>query len=222
MSRLRVAVVLLVMVTAACWPSAASAESDVLAWFEGLSGPGPFNTKARGFEINAACIPLNSGCYASDGVDGRGDAKWLFKFGVSWAETGPAQLFQDDTLDVRNVKERVITTMVMYRASRVVDAGFGVHFINFSSSDGAAFDFSRTAFVPARLSVTPFGALTASGRWKGAPRVIHLQAEGIWFKDGFNGGDFKNTRTKFSTGSEYQTRLAILFDVGSLLWGAIR
>ena len=223
MLRPRAIVILATVVMLALCPSIASAESDVLAWLDGLSGPGPFTVKFAGFELNAWCYPLNSGCYVNDGVDdNKGDAKWLVKFGTSWGSTGSQQLFSDDPLDVRNVKERLITAMVMYRANRVVDAGLGMEIVNFASDEGASFSFWRAGWVPARLSVTPFGLLKASGRWKGAPRLIHLQAESIWFKDGFTGADFNNTRTKFSVGSEYQTRVSILFDVGALAWGAFK
>jgi hypothetical protein len=99
----------------------------------------------------------------------------------------------------------------MYRANRIVEAGAGFSFIRLSSDDGAAFSFWRVGLIPARMSVTPFGLLPGMTERRIAfRRLFHLQADAIWFYEGVSGLDFNNTKTKFSVGSEYRVRLALL------------
>jgi hypothetical protein len=203
----------------ATWPLGAYAQSDVIDWLNQLSGPGPFHDKAKGFDLNVWCYPFKAAsCYSNDGIDvidnsGKSDAKWILTVGTSFASTGSQPLFKDDPTDVRDVLERTISTMVMYRANRVVDAGLGARFIRFSSDEGASFSFWRVGLVPARLRVTPFGLLNVtSGRASYVRRLIHLEVEAIWLHEGFSGADFNNTKTKFSVGNEYQTQLGFLVD----------
>jgi hypothetical protein len=205
-------------------PTAARAQSDIIDWLANLSGPGPFNNKGRGYESNVVCYPVKSDCWTNDGIDlqddkkpegdrHRNNAKLVVRIGYSYAWTGSQQLFQDDTTDVRDVKEQIISTSIMYRANPVVDVGAGLDFMRFSSDQGAAFGFWRTGWVPAKLSVTPLGLIDAKdGRARFTRRLFHLNLEAIWIHDGFSGADFNNTKTKFSVGNEYQTRLSLLID----------
>jgi hypothetical protein len=214
MTRTRL-IVLFALVTA--WPAGAYAQSDVIDWWNQLSGPGPFHNTLKGYELTGVCYPLNSFCWSNDGINllddtHKTDAKWLVKVGTTWASTGSQQLFQDDTADVRDVKELTISPFVMYRASPIVDVGAGFHFIRFSSDQGATFSFWRVGLVPGRLVVAPLGLINATGRARFARRLFRFQIEAVWLHEGFSGADFNNTKTKFSVGNEYQTRLAALID----------
>ena len=210
--RLLVLIVLCVM-----WPSAAHAQSDVLDWVAQLSGPGPFHNHFKGYDLNVLCYPVSWNCLGNDGVDeldstGKSDAKLIVRFGNSFASTGTQQLFQDDPNDKRDVAQQIVSTLVMYRANRIVDVGAGFQWVQFSSSDAPSFSFWRTGYVPAAMRVTPLGLINATGRWRYARRLIHLDAQSVWYSEGFTSANFNNTASKFSVGAEYQTRLSFLID----------
>jgi hypothetical protein len=220
----RTILIALVVLAGLLLPTTARAQSEIIDWLANLSGPGPFANKGRGYDVNVLCYPLKSDCWSNDGIDlqddtkpeeqrHRNNAKVVVRVGYSYAWTGSQQLFQDDTTDVRNVKENIISTAVMYRANPIVDVGAGIDFIRFSSDEGAAFSFWRTGWVPARVSVTPLGLIDAkTGRARFTRRLFHLNLEAIWLHEGFSGADFNNAKTKFSVGNEYQTRLSLLID----------
>ena len=216
MTRVRV---LILAVLFGMWPAVTHAQSDVIDWFDHLSGPGPFHDRGLGYSLNVVCYPININCWANDGIDplsdtnSTNDAKLLVKFGQSSATSGSRQLFQDDPLDVREVNQFTNSISVMYRANRIVEVGAGVNFNRFSSDQGAAFSFWRTGWVPARMNVTPLGLIKATGRGRFTRRLIHLEADAIYYSEGFSGSDFNNPRTRFTVGAEYPTRLALLIDV---------
>lgn len=209
-------------------PIGAHAQSDVIDWLNQLSGPGPFNTfvkgVGKGYDINALCLPISVSwdCYLNDGVSDTttagNDAKWILRFGNTFASTGTQPLFQDDPNDKRNVAARTISTIFMYRANRIVDVGAGFRWVTYSTSDAPVFSFTRTGYVPVSIRVTPLGLLNAPdrfkwpARWKYLNRLVHFDAEWIRYTEGFSGTDFNNTVTKFSVGPEYQARLGYLID----------
>lgn len=224
MSRARSFVFVMLTAALAMWPAVTYAESDIIAWLEGLSGPGPFHVKGKSFEQRLFCLPKGEGkadtaarqmwnCFADD--DEKVQA--LFTFTISSGSTGSAQLFKDDPNDVRDVHQLTIETMASYRANRVIDVGGGVQFIRFSSDEGASFSFWRVGLTPLRLTLTPFGFLKpVSPRSKGLPRLIHLQFEDTLLQ-GISGSDFNNFKTTYHTDREFQARASILFDFAALL-----
>jgi hypothetical protein len=195
MTRRRLAVLILALML---WPAAARAQGDVLDWLGQLSGPGPFHNKGKGYDANIFCFPVRLNCWVNDGVDeiddsGKSDAKLILRFGNTFATTGFQQVFQDDPTDKRDVSQKTASFVLMYRANRIVDVGGGVHFVWFSSDD----------------TVKPF---SFSRRGKFVRRLIHLDAEMIWYSDGFSAANFNNTTSKFSVSSEYQNRLSLGID----------
>jgi hypothetical protein len=219
-------------------PSVAHAQGDIIGWLGELSGPGPFRPDIvagfGGVETNVLCFPrggLSWGeawkrCQLNSGIDiestnTANDLRWLVTFGYTQTKTKSTTdqpgLFKDDPNDNRQASEQTFAVMFMYRATRIIDAGFGAQWLRFSAPAGSnatlypSFAFWKTGLVPARLTVTPFGEYKRwKPRWR---RVLHLQAEGIWVPEGFSGrDDFHNPFTVFKTGPEFQIRTAAVID----------
>ncbi len=225
MKRARSCVLVIAMGLMLGWPSAARAESDILGWLGELSGPGPFKIYGLGAEVHVWCPSLPSA---------QNDAflqKWgncilenadkvrpvTVSFQASRAKTGASQLFKDDPTDLRNVYEDTYSGLLMFRANKMIDIGFGASAIHFSGdADDAkgttSFGFWRFGLTPARVVYTPLGKM--SGTYS---RVFHLQVESLLITGGFQGTDFGNSKTAYKSSAEFQTRLHFLIDIGQLV-----
>jgi hypothetical protein len=208
---------LLVVVLVCGWASTARAESDVLAWLESLSGPGPFHQYWPAFDVRTYCAGYvgtlagasnkkkAEACYLRDDED---NIKFLLKLGVASGETGTQQVFQDDPTDVRNILMRTFEVAGMYRANRVIDVGGGLWFMRLSDAN-ESFSTWRVGLVPARVDFAPLAAV------KYAPirRMVKISVEGAWLPNHIVGKDLGNSRTTFDSRREVITRVSIQFEV---------
>ncbi len=215
----------------AMWPARVYAQSDILDWLAELSGPGPFHAKNL---ITLRAAELRVWCFHKSGVQAMAlgkhvascllddedekNTRALVTFGYSLAESGSQPLFRDDPNDVRNVHQSTFSVMLMYRADRIVDVGGGVQWKRFSTDEGNSFSFWRVGLTPARVTLTPFRAIpTTSSSWQSVERLVHFQFEEDWLPQGFTGADFNNRTTRFNVGAEFQSRVSVLFDIGSFI-----
>jgi hypothetical protein len=224
MTRPRSYVFVLAAALLAGWPASAYAASDIIGWFGELSGPGPFKVKGTGFESRAWCFSTAEAARDSVGqkvlnclLDDPEKTRAVVSFQVNWASSGPIQLFKDDPTDFREVHERTINVMFMYRANSVLEVGGGLSWMQFSSDEGKAFSFSRAGFTPARVTFTPLGAIHGSPRARALARVVHLQFESVYISGGFSGADFNNTKTAYKVDAEFQGHASILIDGAAII-----
>jgi hypothetical protein len=231
MRRLRSCVLAIAMLVTLGWPSAARAESDILGWLGELSGPGPFKIYGLGVEVHAWCWS------EAAAVNDPFLHKWgncilenadkvrpvTVSFQASRAKTGASQLFKDDPTDSRNIYEDTYSGLLMFRANKLIDAGFGVSAIHFSGDADTAnktssFGFWRFGLTPARVVLNPLALMSASTeRERALRRLIHLQVESVLITGGFSGSDFGNSKTAYKSSAEFQTRLQFLIDIGVVI-----
>jgi hypothetical protein len=224
--------VFVIAVMLALWPTAAHAESDILGWLGELSGPGPFKLKGWGAEGHAWCGSKTSA------VADRFLTKWgnciienadkvrpvTVAWQISSASTGIDQLFKDNPAFVHDVHELTLSALVMYRANRVLDIGGGVSALRFTVDDdkdnSEIASFWRFGVTPARVVLTPFGAMGDTPKARLLGRVLHLQVESMLIPGGFKASDFGDTKSGYKASAEFQTRLQVLIDVGELIGAA--
>jgi hypothetical protein len=215
----------------AAWSSAAHADNLILEYIEAWSGPGPY-TWAKGFDIRVACIPSAEAkgdsiarqfwnCHTDDPSRVRG----LFMFKATWGDSSGTQLFADDPLDRRTVKQLTIDAAYMHRLNSVVDVGGAIQWVRLTDDAQAATATSvaysastqwRTA--PAlRVSFTPLGFMHFEGRARGLSRLIHLQYESAYYGGSSTALDYGNPVSRYSAKKEFQSRVAIALDIAPLL-----
>jgi len=213
---MRARTVLLVVVLVSGWASTARAESDVLAWLESLSGPGPFHQYWPAFDFRVYCagyVGTLAGASASKKAEGcylrdDEDIRFILRAGIASGETGTQQVFQDDPTDVRNILMRTIDVAAMYRANRVVDVGGGIWFMRLSDAS-ESFTTWRVGLVPARVDFAPLAAV----KYSPIRRLLKIRVEGAWLPNHIVGADLGNTRTTFDSRREVVTRVSIMFEV---------
>lgn len=209
----------------------AHADSPIIEFIEGWSGPGPYSW-AKGFDIRLACLPSDAAsrdtvrrqfwnCYTDDATKVRG----LFMFNVNWGDNGGTQLFTDDPFDRRTVKQLTLEAVYMHRLNSVVDIGGGVQFVRLTDDAQAATATSvayagstlwRTG-VPLRVTFTPLGFLHFNGRARGLSRLVHLQYETAYFGGASQASDYGNPVSRYSAKKEFQSRVALAVDIAPLL-----
>src|SRR5262245_13024077 len=160
MRRLRL---LVLAVVCAVWPATVHAQSEILDWLQGGSGPGPYHAYGTGYEVRVWCRPTGIGVMDTAKrkvwnclLDDPDRTSAVLSFGTTWASSGNNRLFVDDLNDVRDVKERRLTAAFTYRANRLLSVGGTVDAIQFKSDQGNAFSFWRLGIGP-RLVFTPCG-----------------------------------------------------------------
>ena len=209
----------------------ARADSPILEFIEGWSGPGPYSW-AKGFDIRVACLPSDAAsgdsiarqfwnCQTDDASKVRG----LFMFNVNWGDNGATQLFTDDPFDRRMVKQLTIEAVYMHRINSVVDIGGGLQWVRLTddaqpatatSVAYAASTLWRTG-VPFRVTFTPLGFMHFGGRARGLSRLVHLQYESAYFGGSSQASDYGNTVSRYTAKKEFQSRVAVSVDIAPLL-----
>jgi hypothetical protein len=228
MTRLK-ALALAALITAGS--GVAHADSPLIEYIEGWSGPGPY-AWAKGVDFRVACLPSDAAsgdsirrqfwnCYTDDAKKVKG----LFMFNVHWADNGNTQLFSDDLFDFRKVKQLTLEAMFMYRVNSVVDVGGGIQWARVDDDAQAATSVSpayaastqwRTA--PAlRVSITPLEFLHLKGRARGVPRLVHLYMDTAFFTGSSTALDYGNPVSRYSAKKEFQTRAGVSIDIAPLL-----
>ena len=209
----------------------AYADSPILEFIEGWSGPGPY-TWAKGFDIRLACLPSREAaenslrrqfwnCYTDDASRVRG----LFMFNVNWGDNGGGQLFTDDLFDRRTVKELTLEAVYMHRVNSVVDIGGGIQWVRLTTdaptAAAARLGYSEAVVwrtgVPFRVTFTPLGFMHFNGRARGVSRLVHLQYESAYFGSSSQGSDYGNPFSRYSTKREFQSRVGVSVDIAPLL-----
>ena len=220
MKKLRLAALAALLVT---WPSVARADSPIMEFIEGWSGPGPFKVLFTGADLRVACLPNDLGkrdrvseqfmnCYRDDAdrVKGR------FMFNINTGSNGGDQLFSDDATDVRTVHQRTIEVLYMHQLNSVVEVGGGIQWVRLSSDEGARFSFTRTGF-PIRMTFTPLVFLNSGGKKHALARLVHLSYESAFFGGTLQAADFANTTSRFKASKEFQSRLVSHIDASPLI-----
>jgi|SRR5215471_2820905 len=229
MTRLKV-LALAALITAGS--GVAHADSPLIEYIEGWSGPGPY-TWAKGVDLRVACIP--SGAASGDSIrrqfwncytDDAKKVKGLFMFNVHWADNGGTQLFSDDPFDFRKVKQLTLEAMFMYRVNSVVDVGGGIQWARLDDDQQAATAVSplyaastqwRTG-PTLRVSFTPLEFLHPKApRARGLPRLVHVYMESAFFTGSSTAADYGNPLSHYSAKKEFQTRVGLSIDVAPLL-----
>jgi hypothetical protein len=211
--------------------SVAHADSPIIEFIEGWSGPGPYSW-AKGFDIRVACLPSDAAsgdsmrqqfwnCYTDDASKVRG----LFKLNVNWGDNGGTQLFIDDPFDRRTVKQFTIEAAYMHRINSVVDVGGAIQWVRLTddTQPATATSIAYTASSlwrtgPAiRVTFTPLGFVHFTGRARGVSRLVHLQYESAYFGGTATAADYGNLVSHYSARREFQSRVGISFDIAPLL-----
>ena len=213
------------------WTGVAHADSWLLDYIESWSGPGPYSW-AKGVDLRVACLPTAAGsresmasqfwnCYTDDAEKVRG----MFMFNVNSGDNGGTQLFSDDPLDHRTVKQLTIEAAYMHRLNSVVDVGGAIQWVRLTddaqpatatSVAYAASTLWRTG--PAlRVTFTPLGFMHFSGPARGLSRLVHLQYESAYFGGTATAADYGNPVSRYTARREFQSRVAVAIDIAPLL-----
>jgi len=227
-----------------CWPAAARADSPIMEFIEGWSGPGPFKVYYTGIDLRVVCLPNDRAkigpdkdtiadqyfwnCYRDD--DTRLKGRFMFNFNTG-SNGGTTQLFSDDLLDNRNVDQKTIEIVYMHQLSSIVQVGGGIQWVRLSGDAAAAspatptapaqhavdaFSFWRTGF-PIRITFTPLGYLRLPGRKQGLSRLVQLTFESAYFGSTTKAENFGNHVSKFSASKEFQGRVVLGLDAAPLI-----
>ena len=220
MSKLRL---VLLIALCAVWPATARAQSDFIDWLQQQSGPGPYHTYFKGYEIRAYCPKANEkydlrrvwDCF----LDDPDLTKWVLSFDTTYAKTYNRRLFLDDPSDVREISQDRYTIAFVYRPNIYLKVGGTFDLLRFSSDQGNAFSFWKVGFGP-RLIVSPFARHITDRNTKHSGslhRLIQLQIDAPYVPQGFKATDFNNTVSKFESGPEFQVRTSLVIDSSALL-----
>jgi hypothetical protein len=213
--------------------AAPAAAWDWWQYFDRLSGPGPFNSTTPWMEVRLASwqqppdIKIDK---VTAVMSDDPDALTLFPvFRVmSLDNSSNHHMFQDQPDDRRTVNIMAVDFALMLRLRKVlginlrgnVDVGVGMSVLHFS---GDGFNsFNRVGLLP-KITATPF-AYFASKRhpllaeWL---RVPKLYAD--WtVVGGFDGHDFGNAATTFSTDAEVLHRHGVIVDAQTMFDALVR
>ena len=218
---------LLVVLCAALLYPAPAAAWDWWEYFDRLSGPGPFSSHTPWMEVRLGSwrqppdLPINR---ITAVMSDDPDALTLFPvFRIMTLDNSSNQhMFQDQPDDRRTVTIMALDFAMMYRLRKVlgvnlrgnIDVGAGVSLLRFS---GPGFNtLYRVGFLP-KVTATPLAYFASKKRpllaeWL---RVPKLYAD--WtVVGGFDGRDFGNTATGFSTTHEWLHRHGVIVDAQTL------
>lgn len=223
MKKLRLAALAALLVT---WPSVARADSPIMEFIEGWSGPGPFFVKYTGADLRVVCLPDASAsadsafrkyfmnCWQDDTV--RAKHRLMFNFNTATTD----RLFVDDSTDKRTIRQTTYEVLYMYAAGKIVQAGGGLQFVHLSGpgADGPPatapepFGFWRTG-VPMRVTIVPLGNANFPGKKQALARLLQLSFEMAYFHGEMQAADFGNNNSQFKSSNEFQGRAVINFDL---------
>jgi hypothetical protein len=222
--------VLAIVAVLAAWPSAAYAESDILAWFEQLSGPGPFRQKypiVSGIGFRVLCGSKSEGGahgywerYGADRdntrpcLESTSDVKWYIYAHYSYLTTGDRSQFNETVQ--RAINAHTVNVYARLRVNPAVDLGMGVGGTYFTDGRGAGSfnaigDFTLT---PVSLQVRPF-QFFRDNRFTRSIAVEYNQA--IRYKS-LTSVDFGGAAGGYSAGTELNARTTIVVDFGPLFF----
>ncbi len=230
MARVRVVALVLVAAICAMYPRAAFAESDIISWFEELSGPGPFHSKypiINGLGIRVLCGSKSEGGahgylsrYGSDPDNSRPclestkDINWYVEVHYSFATTGDDAQF--GVGDARRIHAHTVDTFVRLRVNPAVDLGVGVGGTFFTDGRGAnGFNaIGNWTFAPVSLVVRP-AQLLKDNKWTRSFGVTYTQALRT---TRITSLDFGSLPGLYSSGTELNARTTIFWDFGPFLF----
>ena len=226
MSRVRVVALMLIAGICAMYPRAAFAESDLISWFEELSGPGPFHSKypfINGIGIRVVCGSKSEGGvhgywekYGSDPDNARPclestkDVSWYIEVHYSYATTGDKSQFGIGS--PRAIYAHTIDTFVRLRVNAAVDLGAGIGGTYFTDGRGAGgFNaIGNWTFTPVSLVVRP-AQLLRDNKWTRSFGVTYSQAVRT---STITSADFGSLQGLYSSGTELNARTTIFWDFG--------
>jgi len=191
-------------------------------YFDGLSGPGPFQTDRHAPTIELTFWPGKDAAHFLLDDPAPEKKKWYFGLrAVQLNNDGHLQMFEDKPLDRRHVDLMSVDISAMYRVSPVLDLGVGASILRFSSGSAAdpiQFDAFYRVGPVGKMTVTPFGGFTPGNkRLRWLQRVPKFYAD-VTILKGFTAEDFGNPeRSTFSTKAEAKVRAGLFFDVSAIV-----
>ncbi len=220
-----VGVVMAVIAVVMMCPSRASAESDMISWLDGLSGPGPFYGRIPGisgqdFKIICRATtddkfhPLFAAQF--DGGKDRlpcltnsNEIKWYFSVHFNFLTTFDKNQFNEPIQ--RSVNAKVLEAVWRWRVHRSLDAGVALGWTGFT--DGR--DQTNTFSMVNRFTATPVSIMLRPGEWFADNRWT--RAIGLRFNEAILFGDttsvdFGGVPGAFQRGTEANARFALTFD----------
>lgn len=214
---------LLLLGVFAMWPSTASAQRGFWDWIEGLSGPGPFHGYSFGYRLfctkefdgrDQRLYNVDPRCFN----DGDPNIRQMIdiRFGRFSSNDNPrfASTPSDPQPDRREVELFKLEPSAAVRLNPMLDVGIGLGFVRFS---GEGFEsFWRTTLTPLKVSIAPLALRVppnVRGKWS---RLIKLHYDVTYFPEGFTGADFGNTKTTYSTASDWARSFGVELDFGVL------
>ncbi|MEO8258786.1 MAG: hypothetical protein ABI868_15660 [Acidobacteriota bacterium] len=191
-------------------------------YFDGLSGPGPFQTDRSSPTLEATFWPNKDLKHLLlDDPAPKGKKWYVAVRTVGLNNDEHLQMFDDTPLDRRHVNLRTFDFSMMYRFSPLLDLGGGLSLLRFSGSDDdpVRFDpFYRVGPI-GKMTVTPFAGLRPNTQNN---RVFWLQRVPKFYADltvvkGFEASEFGNPQhSAFSTSVETKVRAGLTFDVSAI------
>jgi hypothetical protein len=204
MTKLRV---LLLVCACALLPSSARADDGGFwEWLEKMSGP---KLQGIGTDFHFFCINSENravNCERFFGLKTMSETmenikhQLDFRLAFYWKY---GDRFSDDPTDTRRIQAAKLMAFYRYFATNWLELGFGAGYMPFF---GDGFEiFSRGIITPMSVTVAPFSYKALKG--------LTFRAENSYITNGFTGGDFGNSVTKFATGGEWNTSVSIGYDV---------
>jgi hypothetical protein len=184
---------------------ALAADGGWIEWLEKMSGPKLWGV---GTEFHLFCIDTQRKLVNCERFFGfkRTDVPFAdikqqldFRVALYWKY---GDRFSDDPTDLRGVQALKLMAMYRYTQSDWLELGFGGGYMPFF---GEGFDlFSRGIITPISITIAPIRSGPLDG--------LTIRAEDSYITNGFSGATFGNTVTRYSTGGEWNTSLAIGYE----------
>jgi hypothetical protein len=225
MSRLRAIGLVLAAAAVALWPAPARAESDVLSWFEELSGPGPFySIPMLSGGIRLVCGSrsepgghLYAAKYGTDADNARPclentrDITWYVYAHYTYTRTGDKSQFGEPI--ARSISAHAVDVYIRLRVNPAVDLGMGVGATYFTDGRGSGgFDaIGNATYTPVNVVVRPAQLLWKDNKWTRSFGIVYSQA--VRFST-LTSVDFGGGAGLYSSKTELNARWVATFDPG--------
>jgi len=229
--RARLTVFIMVLTVILARPWAAAAESDMLSWLDGLSGPGPFHSRipaVAGHDVKILCRSArghNYGLFARrfDGgaatlpcLTNSNEIKWYLSAHYDYLTTGDKRVFSEPT--ARTINAHVLEAVARWRLHPSVDLGIAGGWTLLTDGRDPA-GTPATFPLVSSVTVTPVSLLVRPGEWFVDNRWTRAVA--VRFNEAIRLGhvtsaDFGGAPGAFDRGTEANARVAVTVDFAVL------